>query len=96
MKGSVSAMKEKFLQITDIYQLQKNILIQKRHDFELIVQKINTLSPLNIMSKGYSVVFDSNKSVINSIKKLKQGDNVSIKFIDGTSHAVIDSVVKEK
>ncbi|MCL2156051.1 MAG: exodeoxyribonuclease VII large subunit [Leptospirales bacterium] len=96
MKNRVSAMKERFLKITDISQLQKNILTQKRHDFELIVQKINTLSPLNIMSKGYSIVFDSNRSVIGSIKKLKQGDKVSIKFIDGTSHAVIDSVIDEK
>jgi len=96
MKNSVSAMKEKFLRITDIRQLQKKILIQKRHDFELLVQNINNLSPLNIMARGYSIVFDSNRSVISSIKKLKQGDRVSIKFKDGTSDAIIDSVVKEK
>ncbi|MCL1865616.1 MAG: exodeoxyribonuclease VII large subunit [Spirochaetes bacterium] len=96
MKNSVSVMKEKFLKIRDIHQLQKKIFIQKRHDFELSVQKINSSSPLNIMSKGYSVVFDGNKSVINSIKKVKPGDKVNIKFIDGTSGAVIDSVIKEK
>jgi exodeoxyribonuclease VII large subunit len=96
MKSSVSAMKKKFLKITDIKKKKKKILIQKRHDFELVVQNINNLSPLNIMARGYSIVFDSNRSVIGSVKKLKQGDRVSIKFKDGTSDAVIDSVVKEK
>jgi exodeoxyribonuclease VII large subunit len=96
MKNSVSAMKEEFLKIIDINQLQKKILIQKRHGFEMTVQKINNLSPLNIMSRGYSIVFDNNKSVINSIDKLKQGDRVNIKFIDGTSGAIIDSVTTDK
>ena len=94
MKNRISAMKEKFLKIPDIPKLHKKIVVQKRHDFELAVQKINALSPLNIMSKGYSIVFDRNKSVINSVKKLKQGDKVNIRFMDGTSHAVIDSVVE--
>ncbi|MCL1833954.1 MAG: exodeoxyribonuclease VII large subunit [Leptospirales bacterium] len=99
MKNRVSAMKEKFLKIADIHSLQKNILVQKSHDFELLVQKINALSPLNIMSRGYSIVFDSNKSVISSVKKLKRGERVNIKFIDGSAGAVIDktqSVIKEK
>jgi len=95
MKNRVSSLREKFLRLPDVSKLHKKILVQKKHDLELMIQNLNNLSPLNIMSRGYSIVLDKNKSLIKSVKKLKQDDTVEIKFIDGSALAQINSVQKE-
>jgi exodeoxyribonuclease VII large subunit len=95
MKHRVSSEREKLLRLPDIYRLQKKFLVQKKHDLELLTQNLNNLSPLNIMSRGYSIVLDRNKSVIKSVEKIGKGDTVEIRFADGTAAAVINSVKKE-
>ncbi len=95
MKNRVSSMREKFLRLPDISRLQKKLLVQKKHDLELLIQNLNNLSPLNIMSRGYSIVLDKKRSLIKSVEKLTQGDIVEIRFSDGTAEALINSVKKE-
>lgn len=95
MKHRVSSEREKLLRLPDIYRLQKKFLVQKKHDLELLIQNLNNLSPLNIMSRGYSIVLDKNKSLIKSVEKISNGDTVEIKFADGSASAVINSVKKE-
>lgn len=95
MKHRVSSEREKLLRLPDIYRLQKKFLVQKKHDLELLTQNLNNLSPLNIMSRGYSIVLDKNKSLIKSVEKINKGDIVEIRFADGTAAAVINSVKKE-
>jgi len=95
MKHRVASEREKLLRLPDIYRLQKKFLVQKKHDLELLIQNLNNLSPLNIMSRGYSIVLDRSKTLIKSVEKLKQGDTVEIKFADGSAEAVISSVIKE-
>ncbi|PKL16048.1 MAG: exodeoxyribonuclease VII large subunit [Spirochaetae bacterium HGW-Spirochaetae-5] len=95
MKHRVASEREKLLRLPDIYRLQKKFLVQKKHDLELLIQNLNNLSPLNIMSRGYSVVLDRSRKLIKSVDKLKQGDTVEIKFADGAAEAVISSVIKE-
>ena len=95
MKHRVASEREKFLRLPDIYRLQKKFLVQKKHDLELLIQNLNNLSPLNIMSRGYSVVLERSRKLIKSVDKLKQGDTVEIKFADGAAEAVISSVIKE-
>jgi exodeoxyribonuclease VII large subunit len=95
MKHRVASERERLLRLPDIYRLQKKFLVQKRHDLELLIQNLNNLSPLNIMSRGYSIVLDRSKALIKSVEKLKQGDTVEIKFTDGAAEAVINSVIKE-
>jgi len=95
MKHRVSGLRENFLRLPDLSRLQKKVLVQKKHDLELLIQNLNNLSPLNIMSRGYSIVFDRNKRIIKSVEKITGGDSVEIRFADGSAAAVIDSVKKE-
>ncbi len=95
MKHRVASDREKLLRLPDIYRLQKKFLVQKKHDLELLIQNLNNLSPLNIMSRGYSVVLGRGRSLIKSVENLKQGDTVEIKFADGAAEAVINSIRKE-
>ncbi len=53
-----------------------------------VASKLNSLSPTNVMLRGYSVVF-KNGNVISSSKNLKKGDEINIKLSDGEKKAEI-------
>ena len=53
-----------------------------------LVSKLDTLSPLKTLTRGYSLVEQDNKIIKNS-KNLKTGDNVNIRFADGEKQAEI-------
>ena len=53
-----------------------------------VASKLNSLSPTNVMLRGYSVVF-KNGNVISSSKHLKKGDEINIKLSDGEKKAEI-------
>lgn len=60
---------------------------EKSRQMELI-SKLDALSPLKTLARGYSIVqFGSN--VIKSSKDLKHGDEISIRFSDGNTNAKI-------
>ncbi len=44
---------------------------------------LDALSPLKVLGRGYSLVQDSEGHVIDSAKKLTQGDKVQVKLLDG-------------
>jgi exodeoxyribonuclease VII large subunit len=60
-----------------------NILENQENALNLFKTKINYINPKNILKKGYAIVFSGKEDVINSVKKLKDGDKIKIKFIDG-------------
>ena len=53
-----------------------------------IASKLNSLSPTNVMLRGYSVVFKDG-NVVSSAKRLKKGDEINIKLSDGDKKAEI-------
>lgn len=58
------------------------------HKFENIVSKLDSLSPLKILVRGYSIT-QKNGEVIKSVKQLKKDDDIEITFSDGTKYAQI-------
>ena len=49
------------------------------NSYELLLNKLNLLNPLSVLSKGYSVVSKDNK-VINDIKEIKKDDKINIRL----------------
>lgn len=69
-------------------------LISKfNNSYELLLNKLNLLSPLNVLSKGYSVV-TSNKKVIKDIKELKENDKINIRLHKGNIDAIVERINK--
>ena len=52
------------------------------------ITKLDTLSPLKTLTRGYSIVSYEGK-MINSAKTLKEGDKVDVRFADGQREAKI-------
>ena len=83
---------DKYLEVDRFAKLIENfgvLKIQKvKGDFSKLVAKLDTLSPLKTLSRGYSIT-EKNGNVVTSAKELVQGDELRLRFIDGEKEAVI-------
>jgi len=59
--------------------------------FRKLAAELNHLSPLSVLSKGYSVVTKKG-SVVNDAAILKKGDSVHVRFFKGGASAKIDKI----
>ena len=74
-----------------IKQLENSITLKQKEEekrFQAMVLKLDALSPLKTMVRGFSIVEKDGK-IIKSSKDLKENDEVSIKLIDGSRNAKI-------
>lgn len=53
--------------------------------------KLNALSPLDVLSRGYSISYKDDSSII-SVKNVKNGDNIKVKVTDGEIFACVTEV----
>ena len=89
---NLTNIKEKeLLKIKNSYILKNpyQILGKKSNKYLQIISKLETLSPLLTLKRGYTMT-KINDKVVKSSKDLKSGDNITIDFSDGN----IDAIVK--
>ena len=55
----------------------------------MLLNKLNLLNPLSVLSKGYSVVNKDGKAV-KDIKDVKVKDKINIKLHKGTIDAIVE------
>lgn len=67
---------------------------RSRECFLSAAAKLDALSPLKVIARGYSVVRTPEGALIPSVKQIFPGDNVNVLFRDGTASAQI-TFVKE-
>ena len=77
--------------ITKINMNFKDIFTKNSSDFAMICSKLESLSPLKVLARGYSITKKDNNVIINS-KDLSIGDSISIQFADGNAKAKITEV----
>ncbi|WP_320127426.1 exodeoxyribonuclease VII large subunit [uncultured Sphaerochaeta sp.] len=69
---------------TDTLQTAEKFLLHtKDQRFQLATGRLQALSPLAILARGYSVVTDFDGNIIRGKKETKVGDSVKITFVDG-------------
>lgn len=66
----------------------KNYLMDYSSRFAILCSKLDALSPLKVLGRGYSII-KKDGLVINNSDSLKSGDTVSIQFADGSVDAEI-------
>lgn len=68
-------------------QLELNFTKQSQN-IRLAISLLNTLSPLNILDKGYSIIY-KDKKMVKSVNELNNGDKIIIKLKDGETKAEV-------
>ncbi len=65
---------------------------EKAHTLGLLCAKLNTISPLNTLTRGYAIVQNSDNNAITSVKDIKVNDRIAVTLSDGKFSALIDDV----
>ena len=73
--------------------LINKIFETKANDFSLNVTKLDGLSPLKIMARGFGVVEKEGK-VIKTIKDINEGEKISLKLSDGSALCTVNEIPK--
>ena len=91
-KDPLKNINDKYLEVDRFAKLIENfgaLKLQKvKGEFSKLVAKLDTLSPLKTLSRGYSIA-EKNGNVVTSVNELIQGDELRLRFIDGEKEAVI-------
>lgn len=77
--------------ITKININFKDIYTKCSSDFAMLCSKLDSLSPLKVLARGYSIAKKDENIIVNS-KDLSVGDSISIQFTDGNAKAEITEV----
>lgn len=85
-------IEDRYLRLDTLIKQLSNIIKVKKKESEKqyieLVSKLDTLSPLKTLSRGYSLIEKEGK-IINSTKDVIKGDFINIKFKDGENKAQI-------
>ena len=86
----VTIKEKKFLEIKNSYILKNpyQLLDKKSNKYLQIISKLETLSPLLTLKRGYTMTKVNNK-VITSSKDIKKKDIIEVEFTDGTINAEV-------
>lgn len=68
----------------------RNIENGKKSKFIEVIAKLDTLSPLKTLTRGYCLT-EKEEKIIKSVKQLKTNDEVKLKFYDGETKAIIQA-----
>ena len=74
-----------------IKELEKHIQEKKQQEktkYVELVSKLDALSPLKTLTRGYSIIEKKDK-IIKSVKDLNAGDTIKLKLVDGEKQAEI-------
>ena len=67
----------------------------KRQHFVSLTAKLDAMSPLKVLSRGYAMVQSDAGNVVRSVKQVSKGDNISISLSDGSLTAIINEAREE-
>ncbi len=54
------------------------------------ISKIDALSPLKTLSRGYSYTTNENNKAVNFVNDVKKGEKIHVRVVDGTFDAIVD------
>ncbi len=64
--------------------------------FKSVVVKLDALSPLKILSRGYLIGQNKSGDIIKSTSAVAEGDSIYLKLYDGSIDCTVNSIVKEE
>lgn len=87
-------------QETTAYRLHHSIgrlTSERRSRFLMAVRQLDGLSPLKVMQRGYSLVYDEKqKTLIKSLTQVQPGDMITVRLTDGSMNCHVWALEEKK
>lgn len=71
---------------------EEKILAVKRQRFVASTAKLEAMSPLKVLTRGYAIVDDEKGNAIRSAGQLHNGDRITLRLSDGRANCLVEDV----
>lgn len=68
---------------------------RRRHQFELLLARLDGLSPTAKLTGGYGYIEDQNGAPVHSVQDVKPQDSISVTVQDGTIEATVVKITEK-
>lgn len=68
---------------------QQQIVSRKRQNHVALTAKLDAMSPLKVLTRGYAMVQTPEGDVVRSVQQVNKGDTVAVRISDGVINATI-------
>ena len=75
---------------------EKDIVNRNRRRYLMCIGKLDAMSPLKVMSRGYAIAQGEDKGIIRSVREVNPGDRLLVRVCDGEMISVIEKVREVK
>ena len=80
---------------TRLIAAQSQQLQRRKQRFVGCTAKLDAMSPLKVLTRGYSIVHDDGGSILRSVSQTEPGREVRVTLTDGSIHAVVSSIKED-
>ena len=72
-----------------------SLLNRRRERFVALTSKLDAMSPLKVLSRGYSIALDDNGAPVRTVKALVPGDRLTLRLSDGAAITRVEEITNE-
>ena len=80
----------------EIVQAMEAELDAKKHRLSLMAAKLSALSPLTVLSRGYTITTTAGHRAVQCVSDVSAGDTIRTTVVDGTISSVVSEIEKER
>ena len=100
MRSPATVLAEKQMRVDELWVRLQNaggqMLARKKQTLGASVGKLEALSPLAVLQRGYAVAADGSGKVATFASAFEVGQPITVRFADGAVNATVDSIEKEQ
>lgn len=71
---------------------EKDILNRNRRRYLMCISKLDAMSPLKVMSRGYAIAQGKDNGIVRSVREVNPGDRLYVRVCDGEMITVIEKL----
>ena len=80
----------------ELAQAMEAELDAKKHSLSLMAAKLSALSPLTVLSRGYTITTAAGRRAVQCVSDVSAGDAIRTTVADGTISSVVSGIEKER
>ena len=80
----------------ELAQAMEAELDAKKHSLSLMAAKLSALSPLTVLSRGYTITTAAGRRAVQCVSDVSVGDTIRTTVADGTLSSVVSGIEKER
>ena len=85
--------REKLHSVTnELLSAQQRTISQKRQRYIGLTSKLDAMSPLKVLTRGYAMVQGDNNAVIRSVKQINRGERLNVQLSDGIVSTTVEEI----